>query len=175
MRLVLVLLVVFLFSANKNYGQFLISGEGIMDVKIGADWDQVEWELGFKGKKVEKLNAPQDLKFIAQEAGMDFDFVVRYRHIMWLPVSDLFFKDDKVCMIQLSSYPEYNKMLCVDIGTTEGLNFWDDADRVKEIYGNNSDSKNEEKSYILINEKGLGVELFENQIRSMFIFQPQIK
>ena len=89
MRLILILLVVFLFSANKNYGQFLISGEGIMDVKIGADWDQVEWELGFKGKKVEKLNAPQELKFIAQEAGMDFDFVVRYRHIMWLPVSDL--------------------------------------------------------------------------------------
>ncbi|MCK5103960.1 MAG: hypothetical protein KAQ62_09200 [Cyclobacteriaceae bacterium] len=175
MRVAIIVLIIFFLSATRNYGQFLIPGEGIMDVKIGADWDEIEWELGFRGKKIDRINVIPALKFIAREADIDFDYVVSYQHIMWLPVSDLFFKNDKVCMIQLSSYPEYYKMLCVDIGTTEGLNFWDAADRVKEIYGSNTNSKNEKKSYFVFNDKGLGVELLENEVRSMFIFQHQMK
>lgn len=175
MRIVFSLQIIFFLSTNQIYGQFLIPGEGIMDVKIGADWDEIEWELGFKGKKIDSANTMPVLKFIAQEADIDFDFVVSYQHIMWLPVSDLFFKDDIVCMIQLSSYPEYNKMLCADIGTTEGLNFWDDNEKVKGIYGINTNSKYEKKSYIVFIDKGLGVELFEDEVRSMFIFRPKVK
>lgn len=175
MRIGVAFLIIFFLAVNKNYGQFLISGEGIMDVKIGADWDEVEWELGFKGKKIDSVDVASTLVLIAEESGINFDFVVSYQHIMWLPVSDLFFKDDKICMIQLSSYPEYYKMLCVDIGTTEGLNFWDDMDRVNDIYGSKIDLKKEEKSYIVFNNKGLGVELLNNEVRTMFIFQPQIK
>jgi hypothetical protein len=175
MRILITFLIIFSLSVSKNYGQFLISGEGIMDVKIGADWDEVEWELGFKGKKVNKSDIGPTLMLIAREAGIDFDFVVRYQHIMWLPVSDLFFKDDKVCLIQLSSYPEYFEILCVDIGTTEGLNFWDDMERSKYIYGNKADVKMEEKSYLVFKDSGLGVELLNNEVRTMFIFQPQMK
>ena len=175
MRIIITFLVIFLLSATRNYGQFLIPAEGLMDVKIGVDWDEIEWELGFRGEKVDRIDTPPPLKFIAQEAGIDFDFVVRYQHIMWLPVSDLFFKNEKVCMIQLNSYPEYNQMLCADIGTMEGLNFWDNAENVKELYGNNTESKNGEKSYFVFREKGLGVELLEDEVRSMFIFQPQMK
>lgn len=175
MKIGITFLIIFFLSINKNYGQFLISGEGIMDVKIGADWDEVEWELGFKGKKIDRIDTGSGLDLIARETGIDFDFVVSYQHIMWLPVSDLFFKDDKICMIQLSSYPEYNQMLCVDIGTTEGLNFWDDIERVKDIYGSKTDLKKEEKSYIVFNDWGLGVELLNNEVRTMFIFQPQMK
>ena len=175
MRIVISFLVVFSLSVTHNYGQFLIPTQGLMDVKIGADWDEIEWELGFRGVKINKTDTPQELKFIAQEAGIDFDFVVCYQHIMWLPVSDLFFKDDKVCMIQVSSYPEYYQMLCADIGTTEGLNFWDNAEKVKEIYGTNTESKNTKKLYFVFKEKGLGVELQEDEVRAMFIFQSQMK
>lgn len=175
MRIGVVCLIIFFLATSKNYGQFLISGEGIMDVKIGADWDEVEWELGFKGKKIDKGDVSPPLMLIAQETGIDFDFVVSYQHIMWLPVSDLFFKNDRICMIQLSSYPEYYKMICVDIGTTEGLNFWDNMEIVKDIYGDKPELKKEEKSYIVFNDKGLGVELLNNEVRTMFIFQPQMK
>lgn len=175
MSIRVIFLIIFFLSGAKSYSQFLISGEGIMDVKVGADWDEVEWELGFKGKKIEKRDAEMDLILLAQETGVDFDFVVHYQHIMWLPVSDLFFKDDKICMIQLSSYPEYYKMLCADIGTTEGLNFWDNIDRVNDIYGLKTDLKSEEKAYIVLNERGLGVELLNNEVRTMFIFHPQMK
>jgi len=175
MRIIVTFLIVFIVCVGHSYGQFLIPAEGIMDVKIGSDWDQVEWELGFKGKKIEKTNVGSSLNFIAQEAGIEYDFVVSYQHIMWLPVSDLFFKNDKICMIQLSSYPEYNKMICADIGTVEGLNFWDDKEKVTEIYGNFKEVENEGKSYFVYNEKGFGVEILDNEVRTMLIFQPQIE
>jgi len=175
MRISVIFSIIFFLSLSKSNGQFLIPGQGLMDVKIGADWDEVEWELGFRGKKFDKEKTDQDLLLIAKEAEIDFDFVVRYQHIMWLPVSDLFFKNDKICMIQISSYPEYNDMICADIGTTEGLNFWDDVERVKNIYGNNTELKKDGKSYIVFNTQGLGVELSDNEVRAMFIFQAQLK
>ena len=67
-----------------------------MDVKVGSDWDEIEWELGFRGEKIEKINALSSLKFLADQSKIDFDFIVSYQHIMWLPVADLFFKDNKV-------------------------------------------------------------------------------
>ena len=160
---------------GNSFGQIIIPGEGLMDVKIGADWDEIEWELGFKGKKLEKGEEDPDLSFISDVSAVDFDFVVSYQHIMWLPVSALFFKDNKVCMIQLSSYPEYYTMLCVDIGTVEGLNFWDNQSHTKELYGNQQTMEHGGKSYIMYKQHGLGVELFEGEIRSMLIFQSQIE
>lgn len=175
MKVFLAFLSMLLLLGGIVNAQFLIPGEGIMDVKIGADWDEVEWELGFAGFKVDKSSIGPELKQIAEDTGLDFDFVVSYQHIMWLPVSDLFFKDGEVCLVQLSSYPEYYKMLCSDIGTVEGLNFWDDSAKVEELYGSQTVSTKEEKSYYIFPNKGLGVQLFENQVRTMFIFQPQMK
>jgi len=175
MRIFFSFLFIFSVVSVKNYGQFVIPGEGIMDVKIGADWDEVEWELGFKGQKVDSADAAEELTFFAQAAGVDFDFVVQYQHLMWLPVSELYFKDDKVCMILLSSYPEYYKMICADIGTVEGVNFWDNPADVTEVYGNYKNVENGKNSYIMINDIGLGIQIFENEVRTMFIFQPQMK
>ena len=146
-----------------------------MDVQLGADWDEIEWELGFKGFKIEKENTNATLKHIADETGIDYDFIVSYQHIMWLPVSDLFFKDNKVCLIQLSSYPEYNMMLCADIGTIEGLNFWDDSLKIKEIYGDMEKSNRENKVYFVSKKRGLGVEVLDDEARAMFMFQPLTK
>lgn len=175
MRFLFALIIIFSFGILSTNAQFLIPGEGIMDAKIGADWDEIEWELGFKGFKIDKADVPQNLDFIAKKAGVDYDFVISYQHIMWLPVSELFFKDDRVCLVQLSSYPDYYKMLCVDIGTVEGLNFWENPERVREIYGDVQGLKNDENSYFIYAKKGIGVEISENEVRTMFIFQPQMK
>jgi len=175
MRIINIFLILLFLCVSSSHGQFIIPGEGLMDVKLGLDWDEIEWELGFKGKKIERINAITSLKLLAEQSEIDFDFIVSYQHIMWLPVSDLFFKDNKVCMIQISSYPEYYKMLCMDIGTVEGLNFWDEEVRVQEIYGNSKALKNDEKAYYAFNEKGLGVEILDNEVRTMVIFQPQME
>ncbi len=167
--------IIFFHCFGVSYGQFLIPGEGIMDVKLGADWDEIEWELGFRGKKLEKAEVGEEMNLIAQKAGIDFDFMISYQHIMWLPVSDLLFKDNKVCLIQLSSYPEYNQMLSADIGTLEGLNFWDTREEIKNVYGDYPTLSLGSKSVVLIADKGLGMELSENEVRTMFIFLPQMQ
>lgn len=175
MRNILASLIIVILCVSSGYGQFLIPGEGIMDVKIGSDWDEVEWELGFKGSKIEKSDVGSTLQFIALKAGIEYDYVVSYQHIMWLPVSDLFFKDDRIVMIQISSFPEYYKMLCADFGTVEGLNFWDDSEKVKEIYGNFDELENDGKSYIMYKEEGIGVEILDNEVRAILIFQRQME
>jgi hypothetical protein len=164
-----------IFSATMGYGQFLLSGEGIMDVKLGADWDEIEWELGFRGKKIEKSQVGEEVMLLAQNAGIEFDFMISFNHLMWLPVSELLFKDNKVCMIRLSSYPEYNQMISADIGTVEGLNFWDSVAEIKTVYGEYPVIAHGAKSFIVIGDKGLGLGLSDDEVRTMFIFQPQVK
>ncbi len=78
-------------------------------------------------------------------------------------------------MIELTSYPEYNQMLCSDIGTFEGLNFWDDSQKVMEIYGNLELLENDGKSIYVSKEKGLALELLDDEVRAMLIFQPQME
>ncbi len=167
------LIALFFLCTSHTYAQFLIPGEGIMDVRLGADLDEIEWELGFKGEKKGFEQADKSIKLIAETVGIDFDFAISYHHIMWLPVSDLLFKDDRVCMIQLSSYPEYNKMTSADIGTLEGLNFWDGIEEIKRIYGDYQSINDQDKTIVFIKDKGLGAELIENEVRTMFIFEPK--
>lgn len=174
-RFVTFLLGFSIFITSPVYSQFLLSGEGIMDVKLGADWDEIEWELGFKGKKVGKSQAGEEILLLAQTAGIEFDYIISYNHIMWLPVSELLFKDDKVCMIRLSSYPEYNQMISADIGTVEGLNFWDSLAEIKAVYGEYPLVASGSKSIVVIKDKGLGVGLSDDEVRTMFIFHPQMK
>jgi len=169
-----IIFILFLLS-NGLFAQFLIPAEGIMDVKIGLDEEEVQWELGFKGKKVPRTQARPEMEFIANAAGLDYDYLISFQHLMSLPVSDYMIKDGKVCFLALSSYPEYNKMFCADIGTEEGLNFWDGPERVMELYGNNTILKNGDKTYLIYKAKGIGVEMLNNEVRAIFIFQPALK
>ncbi len=175
MKNALIFLIPLFFIVHSAQSQFLIPGEGFMDVKLGYDWDEIEWELGFRGFKVDKADIDSASLAVAQKAGIDFDFMVNYQCIMWAPVTKLYLKDNKVIMMQFSSYPEYNKMLCADIGTEEGLNFWDNSETVKKIYNNAERFDYGDKAYFLIKEKGLVIELTNDEVRSMFIFKPEME
>lgn len=166
----IIFFIIFFLNTSLIYAQFLIPGHGISDVKIGADRDEIEWELGFKGKKSMSSDVPAHLLKIAEYAGIDFDFLVSFNHLMWLPVTELLFKDGKVCMIRLSSIPEFNQMLSADIGTEEGLSFWDSAEQVEAIYKEHDKYADGLKTIFLVKAKGLGVELYDNEVRTMFIF-----
>jgi len=172
-RLAAFFTVALLFFSSDLIGQFLIPGDGIMGVKVGADQDETEWELGFKGKKIEYQNSDEKIRNIASKIGIQFDYMIKYNHVMWLPVSELLFKDGKVCLVQLSSYPEYNQMLSSDIGTIDGLNFWDTEEALSKIYRNYQSFSSDERKIVIIKNRGLGVELHENEVRSMFIFEPK--
>ncbi len=171
----LYILFVLVFCINTVYSQNLKPGYGIRDLRLGIDWGEVEWELGFKGKKYSKDAVDERMKYIADKFELDYDYVVEYQHIMWLPVSNIFFKDEKANMIILSSYPEYYKMLCRDINTEEGLRFWQKEEDLKQIYGKGKTFKNFGKEYIYYKDKGIGVEVDNEEIRTICIFNPQMK
>ncbi len=175
MRRIIPIIFVLLLSCHALSAQFLIPAEGINDIKIGLDEEEIQWELGFKGKKVPRTQARQEMEFIAKSAGLDYDYLISFQHLMLLPASDFMVKDGKVCFLALSSYPEYNKMFCADIGTLEGLNFWDNPERVTEVYGKSTVLKNGDKTYLIYKEKGVGVEMLNNEVRMIFIFQAALK
>ena len=131
--------------------------------------------LGFKGEMISSESSDKGANHIANSLDMSYDFLVTYQHLMWLPISELYFKENKLCMIRLSSYPEYNQMICGDLGTMEGLSFWDDPEKVVSIYGSIDSQSNSDKTYYIYSEKGLAVEMTDNEVRAMFIFQPQME
>ena len=175
MKFTLIFFISLMFSVSVSYSQFLIPGEGYADIRVGLDWDEIEWELGFRGVKIDKKDLDKELILVAEKAGIDYDFVVNYQYIMWAPVTKLFFKDNVVVMFQMSSYPEYNKMLCADIGTVDGLNFWDDEKAIKKIYGDIPSFSYEKKTFFLAKNKGLVIEVKDGEVRSLFIFKPEMK
>ncbi len=175
MHRTILLIFIALVSFNSLWAQFIIPGEGIMDIKIGLDEEEIQWELGFKGKKMSKDNARQEMQFIATAAGIDYDSLISFQHLMLLPISDIMVRKGQLCFVMLSSYPEYNKMFCADIGTEEGLNFWDNPARVAEVYGKKTILKNGDKTYLIYKEKGMGVEMLKDEVRAIFIFPRSVK
>ena len=156
------------------YAQIIIEpGKGINNLKIGSTPDEVVWEMAFKGIKLTKAGVPEVLKIQADMLSMDFDYVYNYQHIMAIPVSTVYFKNDKVVMIVVSSYPEYNEVLCLGVKTKEGLNFWDDEHAMKRIYGKKHETYQSDFDFHYYPELGLSVSIDDKQIRTMTIFKTQ--
>jgi hypothetical protein len=168
-----VLISAIVFFTSGVRAQFLIPGEGILGIKLNVDSDEIEWELGFSGERFNYEDSEEEIKTIAKEAGISYDMAVHFNHIMWLPVTDLLFEDNELCFVQISSYAEYNEILCTDIGTLEGLNFWDGGAKVRQIYGEVQEIGIGNRQILIFPAKGIGVELSGNQVRAMFIFQPK--
>lgn len=168
------LFLLLIFFSGAAWAQPIISpGKGIEDVKIGSTPDEIVWALGFKGLKLTKEGVAEVLKVQAEMLGIDFDYVYNYQHIMALPVSTVYFKDDKAVIIVISSYPEYNEVLCLGIKTSEGLNFWDGESEMKKLYGKNYESKSSDFQFYFYRDKGLSVSVDGKDIRTMSIFKNQ--
>lgn len=165
------LLAALILTCQFAFSQAIIkAGEGITDLKIGSTTDEVEWILGFRGLKLMSEGVPEVLKIQAEMLDIDFDYVYNYQHIMALPVSTVYFKNDKVVMIVVSSYPEYNEILCIGIRTQKGLNFWDTVKEMKKIYGKEPESLESDFNFYYYKDLGLSVSIDNNGIRTMSIF-----
>ena len=165
------LLLIAIFICHLSYSQAVIkAGHGISDLKIGNTTDEVEWVLGFRGLKLMSGGVPEVLKIQADMLNIDFDYVYNYQHIMALPISTVYFKNDKVVMIVVSSYPEYNEILCIGIKTEKGLNFWDNIKDMKKIYGKEPETKESDFDFYFYKDIGLSVSVEDDEIRTMSIF-----
>lgn len=159
--------------ATTHAQNIIQPGTGINEVKIGSSPDDVFWALGFKGLKLMKDGVPDVLDEQAKMLGVDFDYIHNYQHIMAYPVTTVFYKDDKAVLIMISSYPEYNQVLCMGMTTKEGLNFWDNVSDMKKTYGKDYETKESEYEYYNYKHLGISVMVDDKEIRSLSIFKPQ--
>ncbi len=167
-----------LLAGLLSKAQVIYPKKGYDDINIGITYQDVIWNLGFDGSKVSKDSAPEMLKAPAEELGIDYDYIVNFRYIMDLPVTSVYIKGNLVVMFTLSSYPEYNQFICQDIKTSNGLKFWDNLDKVKNLYGDKAsklDYSEGNLSYYAYKDEGICFGIDNNQVRTILIFDPNFK
>jgi hypothetical protein len=139
---VLSFMVFFISAPFIIHGQQIIIGEGsgVGALKIGQSFEEAVKILGFTGDlktyddylAEELFNEDPEIAF---ECVLGFDYYIKYTHLLTIPVSYVFFKDNELTQIMVSSFPEYYFAIARDSRTKKGLDFWAESKAVKEIYG----------------------------------------
>jgi hypothetical protein len=171
----ILLLSVFSFSGKC---QEIILNKGFEDLVLGKTESQLEEIVGFQGKTInpdEYLNTEANgrKKENLPEFKKQFDQCITYKHIMPIPVSRVFLKSGKVIMIEISSFPDFTKPICLDSKTKEGLKFWDPKQTVEKLYGKESRtdiSADGTLSFIYFDSKGIGFGLTNNEVRIIYYY-----
>ncbi len=131
-----------LFSSLASFAQHTVieEGVGVGPLKIGQTYEEVKEILGFAGelKTYDDYLAEElfnESPEVALECALGFDYYVKYEHLITLPVSYVFFKDNIVSQIKVSSFPAYYFPIAKDSQTKNGLDFWASNQEVMDIYG----------------------------------------
>lgn len=153
-------------------------GVGVGPLRLDQSFEEVVNILGFGGdlKTYDDYLAEElfnEDPEIALECAIGFEYYVKYEHLLTLPVSYVFFKDNKINQIKISSFPAYYFAIAKDTKTKNGLNFWDESNQVVDIYGSPDLTVNYEgfilDSYFYF-ESGITVNLREDNYRSAHIY-----
>lgn len=137
-----ILSVFILFVSYYSQGQQLIieEGTGVGPLKLGQSFEEVVNILGFNGDlKTYEDYLAEELFFVEPDRVLEcvigFDYYVKYKHLLTLPVSYVYFKDNVINQIKLSSFPEYYFSIARNTKTSRGLEFWTESNQLQQIYG----------------------------------------
>lgn len=153
-------------------------GVGIGQLKLGQSFEEVVNILGFSGdlKTYDDYLAEElfnEDPEIALECVIGFEYYVKYEHLLTLPVSYVFFKDNTISQIKVSSFPEYYFAIAKDTKTKNGLDFWSESNNIIDIYGS-PDLKVNYDSFILDSyfyfDDGITLNLRDGNYRSAHIY-----
>lgn len=176
LSLSLFLLTVSFFLKGQNL--IIEEGVGVGPLKLGQSFEEVVNILGFSGdlKTYDDYLAEELFSVdpdIALECVIGFDYYVKYEHLLTLPVSYVFFKDNVITQIKVSSFPEYYFAIAKDTKTKNGLNFWAERENVEDVYGT-PDLQVKYESFIIDSyfyfEDGITLNLRDNNYRSAHIY-----
>ena len=115
-------------------------GAGIGQLRIGQTYDDVVNTMGFTGKLKSYDDYLADELFMENpnsvlECIIGFDYYIKYTHLITLPVSYIFFRNNTVVQIKVTSFPEYLFSIANATSTQKGLKFWDSPDDMQRFYG----------------------------------------
>jgi hypothetical protein len=168
------------FSILTVKGQELIidEGVGIGNLKLGQSFEEVVHILGFSGDlKTYDDYLAEELFFEDPENALEciigFDYYVKYQHLLTIPVSYVYFKDNVINQIKVSSFPEYFFSIARDTKTKSGLDFWASKREVEQLYGTPDLAVNYDSfilnAYFYFN-KGITINMREDNYRTAHIY-----
>jgi len=171
----------FLLSFSSLIAQELVieEGVGVGPLKLGQSFEEVVHILGFNGDlKTYDDYLAEELFFEDPENSLEcaigFDYYVKYEHLLTIPVSYIYFKDNVITQIKVSSFPEYYFAIASDTHTKEGLAFWEEQQKVESIYGTPDLTVNYD-SFILESlfyfDRGITFNFREDNYRTAHIYQ----
>ena len=100
------------------YAQSNIMNKGFNDLVVGLTQSQLNEAIGFEGaeltpdeyySQVSKERTKEDLP----EYKSGFDKCIEYKFLMPIPITKVFLKNDTVVMIEVSSYPDFTRPICL--------------------------------------------------------------
>jgi len=172
---------IFSFLMLKGQDVIIEEGIGVGPLKLGQSFEEVVHILGFNGDlKTYDDYLAEELFFEDPENSLEctigFDYYVKYEHLLTLPVSYVYFKDNVITQIKVSSFPEYYFSIARTTKTKEGLDFWAETNKVEEVYGA-PDLKVNYDSFILdaffYFNKGITINMREGNYRTAHIYNGQ--
>ncbi|NJN25591.1 MAG: hypothetical protein HC819_06330 [Cyclobacteriaceae bacterium] len=154
-------------------------GKAVGALRLGQSFEEVVSILGFGGDLktydeylAEELFSEDPDK--ALECVLGFEYFIKYEHLLTLPVSYVYFKDNKICQIKVSSFPEYYFNIAKDSRTSRGLDFWAQNQQIVSLYGN-PDFQAEYEDFILNTsfyfDEGIAFDLRDKMFRIAHIFE----
>jgi hypothetical protein len=166
---------------SKGQSVIIEEGVGVGPLKLGQSFEQVVHILGFNGElKTYKDYLAEELFFEDPDNSLEcvigFDYYIKYEHLLTLPVSYVYFKDNVINQIKVSSFPEYYFSIARDTKTKRGLEFWTLSKNLEQIYGS-PDLKVNYDSFILdayfYFDQGITFNLREDHFRTAHIYTEQ--
>jgi len=153
-------------------------GVGIGPLKLGQTFEEVVNILGFGGDLktyddylAEELFNEDERK--ALECVIGFEYYVKYEHLLTLPISYVFFDENILTQIKISSFPQYYFSIAKNTITKKGLDFWVNKSELIRIYGQPDLQVNYE-DFILYTyfyyEEGMALSLRDDDYRLSHIF-----
>ena len=153
-------------------------GVGVGPLKLGQSFEEVVSVLGFDGdlKTYDDYLAEElftEDPEIALECALGFDYYVKYEHLLKLPVSYIFFKDNVITQIKVSSFPAYFFAMARDTKTKTGLEFWSPSNQMVDLYG--SPDLKVTYDYLILDsyfyfDKGITLSVREDSYRTAHIY-----
>jgi len=157
----------------------ITEGDGVDLIKIGQTVNEVVNILGFKGTLKtyddyvsEELFTEDPAKSL--ECVIGFDYYIKYQHLITVPISYIFIKNNVVSQIKLTSFPEYFFAISRSTTTGSGLPFWASKDDMIKLYGK-PDATRDYESFILETsvyfDKGIAFSFRDSNYRVAHIFK----
>ncbi len=176
----LIILFSLVFGFYSLCAQVILPGKGVGALRIGQSFEEMRAVLGFKGEiktyddyldEVLFTENPDDVL----ECNIGFDYYIKFEHLLTLPVSYVYFRNNKINQMRVTSLPAYYRAIAEDMKTAEGLPFWADGNKVREIYGA-PDYVREYHDFMFkawfYFKKGIVLNFREGNYRAAHIFEP---